>query len=69
MRIELLEVSDVARALGVSKDLVRQLVERGRITPFATTPRGLRLFAQHDVMALRRERDQRRARVAMSSER
>ena len=54
---ELLEVGDVARALGISKDRVRQLVDRGHITPRATTPRGLRLFAQTDVTALRVERE------------
>jgi DNA-binding transcriptional MerR regulator len=57
--MQLMEVGDVARILGVSKDLVRLLVKDGRIVPTATTLRGLRLFAPGDVEALRRERERR----------
>jgi len=57
--MQLMEVGDVARVLGVSKDLVRLLVKDGRIVPTATTLRDLRLFAPGDVEALRRERERR----------
>jgi DNA-binding transcriptional MerR regulator len=54
--MKLYEVTDVSRALGVSADAIRHLTRSGRLTPTATTPRGLRLFDAEALERLRRER-------------
>jgi len=52
----LLESSDAARILGLSYSGVRVLVERGKLKPYAVTPRGVKLFDVGDVNRLRYER-------------
>lgn len=48
-KIELLAVADVARIIDRTPATVRAVVARGRLTPRAITPRGVRLFAREDV--------------------
>lgn len=50
-----LTVSDVARALGVSKDSVRLYAKTGRLRA-RRTKSGIRLFALHDVEQFRANR-------------
>ena len=61
MKLELFEVADAARVLGLSSAMVRVLSERGRLPVAATTPRGVRLFDPDAVEALRRERERARS--------
>lgn len=56
MRLQLYEVADAARLLGLSAAMVRVLSESGRLPVAATTPRGVRLFDPDAVEVLRRER-------------
>jgi hypothetical protein len=48
----LLEPGDVAKRINRSAQRVRDLVEERKIEPFATTPRGVKLFREEDVAAL-----------------
>jgi MerR-like DNA binding protein len=50
------EVSDLARECGLTADAIRAMTRTGRLTPTATTPRGVRLFDDDALMQLRRER-------------
>jgi len=59
---KLLESSDVARILGLSYSGVRDLVETGKLNAAFVTPRGVRLFYQAVVDALRRRRDREKRR-------
>jgi DNA-binding transcriptional MerR regulator len=52
----LLETVDVARALNLSCERIRQLANAGRIPVVAVTPRGTRLFDPDNVETFRRER-------------
>ncbi len=61
MKLQLYEVADAARLLGLSAAMVRVLSESGRLPVAATTPRGVRLFDPDAVEALRRERERRGA--------
>ncbi len=54
---------DVARALGVSRERVRQLVALGRLRAFALTVRGVHLFDGADVDRLLAERTRRQERT------
>ena len=56
---------DVARALDLSRERVRQLVALGRLRPLALTVRGLHLFASEDVERLRDQRERERRAVAV----
>jgi len=47
--MQLLESGDVARRLEKSTARVHDLVREGLLQPFATTPRGVRLFREADV--------------------
>jgi len=59
MLTELLETADVARALGLSSERIRQLANAHRLPVIAVTPRGRRLFRIEDVEAFRRRREER----------
>jgi len=52
--------ADVARALGVTPQRVRQLAEAGTL-PYLRTLRGVRLYRADDVEALREVREAARA--------
>lgn len=54
--MELWEVLDVAKLLGVSSASVRRLADEGKLKVRAMTPRGQRLFRREDAERLRRER-------------
>lgn len=51
-----LEMSDVARALGISSSGVRALIHRGELTADATTERGVGLFTRKQVEELAKKR-------------
>ncbi len=56
--LTLLQVTDARRSLGVSRQRVHELIERGRLRPLARTPRGTYLFspeAVHEVQAQLRQ--------------
>jgi hypothetical protein len=53
----LLESKDAGLILGLTSAGVHVVVTRGDLQPAAITPRGLRLFREADVRALRRERE------------
>jgi hypothetical protein len=53
----LLEPRDAERILGLTSAGVRVVVDRGPLQPVAVTPRGVRLFREADVQALRRARE------------
>ncbi len=57
MFLELLETRDVARALDLSSERVRQLANARRLRVIAVTPRGRRLFRLEDVEDFRRQRE------------
>ncbi len=59
----LFEPHDAARILGITPLRVRQLVQQGRLTPAARTPRGCKLFDPKAVDALRAVREQAKRRV------
>jgi DNA-binding transcriptional MerR regulator len=59
--MDLLLVSDVARALGCGVDQVRNLERRGKLRA-SRTPNGTRLFAPEDVARLIVERPATKAR-------
>jgi DNA-binding transcriptional MerR regulator len=63
----LLEAMDVARRLGVGPARVTAMARQGTLVPFATTPRGLRLFTEAEVERLRAERAQRCVRAAANA--
>jgi len=52
--------SSAARALGVSRQRLRQLVALGRVSVAARTPRGFMLFDATRIERLRRERERQR---------
>ena len=54
--MELWEVLDVAKLLGVSPASVRRLADEGKLKVRAMTPRGQRLFQREDAERLRRDR-------------
>jgi hypothetical protein len=57
MQTMLLEIGDVAKALGVTPARVRDLATEGRLPIAARTPRGTRLFepAAIEIVRLQRE--------------
>lgn len=57
---EFLEISDVARLLGIEARSVTRRVQAGLLPIAATTPRGTRLFRRADVEALRARAGERR---------
>lgn len=63
----LLEMSDVARMLGLSYSGARLLAEVGKLEPVAVTVRGLRLFKEEDVQRCRELREEERARRSNGS--
>lgn len=64
----LLEMSDVARRLGMSYSGTYALVSRGDLTVYAKTPRGLRLFHPTQVEALAAQRERRKRESVTSVE-
>ena len=52
----LLEAMDVARRLGVGPARVTAMARQGTLKPYATTPRGLRLFTDAEVERVRQLR-------------
>lgn len=62
--IMLLEMSDVAAILGLSYSGARRLVGVGKLTPYAQTPRGCRLFTEEQIEVLRAFREYPSARPA-----
>jgi DNA-binding transcriptional MerR regulator len=59
MLMELLEVSEAARVIGVSAQTMRMLDKRGALNPFAVTGRGLRLYQREEVERYARLREAR----------
>lgn len=57
----LYEIGTVARALGVSPEVIRAWERRKMIPPPRRTASGKRLFTDDDVAAMRRAREARRA--------
>ena len=55
--MELYEVQDAARVLGVGPATVRRLADEGVLAPAAVTPRGARLFTPATVAKLKAKRD------------
>ncbi|APV45321.1 MerR family transcriptional regulator, Zn(II)-responsive regulator of zntA [Dehalogenimonas formicexedens] len=49
----ILQISDIAKAVGVSLRMVRFYEESGLLKPYATTQSGLRLYNNKDVIRLR----------------
>ena len=56
MEVQLLTCAEVAREVGRSASLVRQLANLGKLPVFARTQYGTRLFAKSDVDRLLAER-------------
>lgn len=54
VRVDLIEMADVARILGRTPAAIRARVLRGQIPVAATTPRGGRLFRRSDIDAIKR---------------
>lgn len=52
VRVDLIEMADVARILGRTPAAIRARVLRGEIPVAATTPRGGRLFRKSDIDAI-----------------
>ena len=52
-----LEVSDLARAAGITPARVGQLVRDGQLRPWARTRRGVNLFRTGDLAAFLRTRE------------
>ena len=59
MQTMLLEIGDVAKALGVTPARVRDLANEGRLPIAALTPRGTRLFEPAAIEIVRRQRETR----------